>query len=291
MSAYKRMSRSAALAQGLARGLVPLAALFLAACAGGPETAPMPGDPAFTSSAPVASGGTNTGAIISDVGPPRERARVHTELAAAYYGRGNMAIALEELRIAIAADPGYAPAFNMLGLVHMDLKENGPAQQNFQRALQLAPGDPEVNHNYGWFLCQTQREDESLRFFMAAVRNPLYTAPQKSFALAGECALRRKREAEAIDMFDRALRIDPTFLPAILSLATVRYQRAELAEARDLVARFHRIIDPNAESTWLALRVERKLGNKDAQTRLAEEMRRRFAGTREYEAFIRGQYD
>lgn len=284
MDESKRMSR-------FVSRVAPLAALALAACAGGPGTAPEPGDPGFSATAPMASGGTDTGPVIAEVGPPRERARVHTELAAAYYGRGNMAIALDELRVAVRADPSYAPAYNMLGLVHMDLKENGPAQQNFQRALQLAPGDPEVNHNYGWFLCQTQREDESLRFFMAAVRNPLYAAPQKSYALAGECALRRKRDGEAIDMFDRALRIDPTFLPAILSLATVRYRRDELADARDLIARFHRIIDPTAESTWLALRVERKLGDRAAEARFAEEMRRRFAGTREYQDFMRGQYD
>ena len=47
----------------------------------------------------------DTGAIIAEQGPPRERARIHTELAAAYYERGSIAIALEEIRIAIAADP------------------------------------------------------------------------------------------------------------------------------------------------------------------------------------------
>ncbi len=41
-----------------------------------------------------------TGQIVGEMGDPRNRARVHTDLAAAYYERGSMAIALEELRVA-----------------------------------------------------------------------------------------------------------------------------------------------------------------------------------------------
>ena len=50
-----------------------------------------------------------------------------------------MAVALEELRIAIADDPNYAPAYNMLGLVYMELRENAAARGEFRaRAAALA---------------------------------------------------------------------------------------------------------------------------------------------------------
>src|SRR5262245_42440322 len=74
----------------------------------------------------------DTGAIVGEMGDPRNRARVHTDLAAAYYERGSMAVALEELRVAIAADSNYAPAHSMLGLVYMDLKENQLAESSFE---------------------------------------------------------------------------------------------------------------------------------------------------------------
>jgi Tfp pilus assembly protein PilF len=51
--------------------------------------------------APVAESVTTTG----EPSDPHNRAKVHAELAALYYGRGNTAIALEELRTAAAADP------------------------------------------------------------------------------------------------------------------------------------------------------------------------------------------
>ncbi|MGP1678745.1 MAG: tetratricopeptide repeat protein, partial [Burkholderiales bacterium] len=111
-----------------------------------------------------------TGTRTGEVDDPRNRARIHTELASAYFERGSMGIALEELRTAISADPNYAPAYNVLGLVHMDLRENDVAQRHFERALALSPNDPDVNNNYGWFLCHTGREEQSIAYFLAALK-------------------------------------------------------------------------------------------------------------------------
>src|SRR4051812_37262363 len=116
----------------------------------------------------------DTGQIVGEVGDPRNRARVHAELASVYYERGNYAIALDELRMATAADANYAPAYSMFGLVYTELREKALAQQSFERALQLSPADGDINHNYGWFLCQNGRESDSIPYFMQAVRNPLY---------------------------------------------------------------------------------------------------------------------
>ena len=115
----------------------------------------------------------DTGTIIGEVGDPRNRAKLHTELAALYYSAGNMGVALEELGAATAIDSGYAPTHGMFGLVYMQLKENDRAEASFERALRLSPNDADINHNYGWFLCQTGREPASIKYFLQAIRNPL----------------------------------------------------------------------------------------------------------------------
>ena len=164
----------------------------------------------------------DAGAIIGDVGDPRARAKSHTELAAAYYQRSNLGVALEELRIATAADPGYAPAHSLLGLVYMDLKEQSLAAQSFERALNLAPNDGDINHNYGVFLCQTKREPDSIKYFMQAVKNPLYATPSRSWSAAGVCTLRTDRPKEAEQYFERALRLQPDEPAALLNLGQIR---------------------------------------------------------------------
>ena len=265
-------------------GLGAAVLALLAGCAGAP------GASDSMAMETAASSATDSGPIIGEVSAPRERARVHTELAAAYYERGNMGVALEELRIALAADANYAPAYNILGLVHMDLKEHPQAQQNFERGLRIAPNDPDMNHNYAWFLCQSDREELSLRYFLAAIKNPLYPTPQKSYALAGACALRKGKQTEARDYFEWALRLDPKLPLALVNLAQIKYRAGELSEARGLVGRFNQIVEPTAESLWLAVRIERRLGDRAAEAKQSAELRRRFPGSKEHEDLVRGRF-
>lgn len=230
-------------------------------------------------------------ADISEVGDARNRARTNTELAALYYERGNLGVALEVLRTATASDPTYAPAHGMLGLVYMDLRENQLAQQSFERALRVSPNDADINHNYGWFLCQTGREVESTRYFLQAVRNPLYPTPWKSYSAAGQCALQKDNLKDAADFFGRALKLDPDEPTSLLKLASINYRNGDLTEARRLIVRYNRIVEPNAEGLWLGVRVERRMGDKNAENSYANQLRRRFPSSREYQQMQRGEYD
>lgn len=248
------------------------AALLVGACAATPE-GPSP-DP-----------------TLGEVGEPRKRARIHTELGSLYYTRGNFAVALEELRIARSADESYAPAHSMLGLVYTQLREEQLAEQSFERALKLDPGDGDINHNYGWFLCQTKREPESIKFFLQAVRNPLYATPWRSYSAAGICSLRADNAKEAEEFFVRALRLEPDEVSSLLPLGQIRYRQGKLDEARRLVARFNKRVEPTAESLWLALRIERKLGERVAEQSLANQLRRRYPTSAEYQALLRGRFD
>ena len=233
----------------------------------------------------------DTGTIVGEVGDPRNRARAHTDLAAAYYERGSMAIALEELRVATAADANYAPAHSMFGLVYMELKENQLAESSFERALRLSPNDPDINHNFGWFLCNTSREKESVKYFTQALRNPLYASPWRSYSAAGVCSLKTGNTKDAEEFFQRALKLEPDDPQSLLKLGQIRYKQGNIDEARRLVSRYNKLRTPSAESLWLSLRIERRLGERVAEQSYAIQLRRRFPGSDEHRALQRGQYD
>jgi type IV pilus assembly protein PilF len=256
-----------------------IAALFLAGCAGM--------SPGGGATEPV----VESSGITGDVSDARNRAKVHAELAALYYGRGNMAVALEELRTAQSADQSYPLTYSLFGLVYMELREYQLAQTNFERGLRLAPTDPDINHNYGWFLCQTGHENESIKYFQQAVRNPLYPAPWRSYSAAGICLMRKNNLKEAEGFFQLALRQEPDDPPALLQLGQIRYRQGNLDEARKLIGRYNKVVEPTSESLWLALRVEHKLGERSIEADYANRLRRRFAGSREYQLLQRGEYD
>jgi type IV pilus assembly protein PilF len=267
-----------------------LAAGAIAALAAGCATTDQSASQSRSDRGGVQGPDSDTG-VVAEMRDGRTRAKAHTDLAGAYYELGNLGVALEEARIAVQADPTYAPAYSVLGLVNMELKDNTAADANFKRGLALAPQDPDLNHNYGWFLCQTGREDQSTAWFLNAVRNPLYHSPAKSFGAAGRCLVKRN-PAEAATYFDRALRLDPNNLQAMLPYSDLLYRRGQLQDAKTLVTRFNRLIpDGTPESLWLGVRIERKLGDRVAEANLANQLRRRYAGSTEYQALQRGDYD
>jgi len=233
----------------------------------------------------------DTGQIVGEVGDPRNRARLHTELAALYYSRGNMGVALDELRIATAADASYAPTYSMFGLVYMELREKGLAEENFQRALRLAPNDPDINHNYAWYLCQSDREQQSVDYFMRAVRNPLYRKPWRSYSAAGACLLRIGKVDDAEAMVQQALKINARDPRTNLQMGEIRYRQGVLDEAQKWLRRFGEVSPPTAASLWLGVRIDRKLGQRTNEASLAAQLRRRFPESPEYQKLQRGEYD
>ena len=241
--------------------------------------------------APVEGPTTASGGLIGEAGDPRNRAKLHTELASLYYSRGSMGVALEELRVAVSADPGYAPAHGMFGIVYQELKEIRLAEQSFERALRLAPTDPDINHNYGLFLCQQGREKDSIKYFLDAVRNPLYPTPWRSYAAAGQCTLRTNNLKDAEAYLQRALQLDPDDPPATLQMGQIRFRQGKIDEARRYVSRFNKLVNPTAESLWLALRIERRQGARIAEASYANQLRRRYPDSPEYQALQRGNFD
>jgi type IV pilus assembly protein PilF len=71
----------------------------------------------------------------------------------------------------------------------------------------------------------------------------------------------------------------------------IRYRQGQIDDARKLVARHNKLVSPSAESRWLALRIERKQGERTAESSYATQLRRRFPASAEYQALQRGDFD
>ena len=237
--------------------------------------------------------GAAPGTVLPESGQEsdlRRRARIRLELAAGYYQQGNYNVALDELRQSITIDPEFAPAHGMLGLVYMDLGDQARAEESFRKGLRLAPNDSEINNNFGWFLCQSGREQASLEYFQRALRNPLYPTPARPMHNAGICSLRLGDEAGAEGWFQRSFQVDPRNPVAMFHLADLYLKRRDAERARFYSKRLLAGFEPTAEVLWLALRIERLAGDRDAEASLAAQLRRRFPASPQAQALAAGKY-
>jgi len=219
------------------------------------------------------------------------RARIHTELGAGYFARGQYAIALQELRKARDADDRYAPAYNILGLVHGELREDRQAEENFRRAIDLSPGYSEAHNNFGIFLCQRKRGAEAMPRFESALANPLYATPEKALANAGNCILEQGDLAQAEVYFIRALKRAPGQPTALLGMAEVNYRNGRWLAARAQLRQLGEAAELGAQALWLGVRVERRMGDREAEASYGAQLRRRFPESLQTQWLITGQYD
>lgn len=221
----------------------------------------------------------------------RRRARIRMELAVGYFQEGKHEIALDELKQSLTLDPAYADAIGVLALVYMELGQRELAEQSFRRAMQLKPNDSDLNVNYGWFLCSTGRERNSIDYFLAALKNPLYQRPALPLQNAGICALKFKDVTAAEGYLMRSFELDPGGIIAPVALSRIQYDRGDLERAQFYVRNVNRSEFAYPESLWLGIRIERKLGNRGEEASLAAQLRRAFPNSPEAAALARGAYD
>lgn len=247
---------------------------FLAGCSSAPKApAPQPPEPQ---------------PLPKQVASAQERAQLHIDLGAGYYERGQMDVALDELNEALKLDPNSANAYNIYGLIYSMLGENAKAEQSFQRALQLAPQDSDIHHNWGWYLCTHGRARESIPEFEQAIRNPLYKTPEIALINAGRCSVSIGDIANAEVYFKRALAASPNHPNAAYGLALIAYRASRFDEARGWMRPAVQQANPTPEALYLGLCVERKLGDRQAELSYVSQLRNRYPTADETKAIAKG---
>jgi type IV pilus assembly protein PilF len=240
----------------------------------------------------VLSGGNRT-EIVTDSDEPevRRRARIRLELAVGYFEQGQTTIALDELKQSLAADPDYAEAYSLRGLIYMRLNEFRIAEESFKKSIALSPKDSNVVHNLGWLLCIQAKYPDSIELFIKALSNPQYGERAKTYRALGLCQARAGLRTEAEASLLKSHEFDAGNPVTAFNLATLLFQRADYTRAQFYVRRLNNSELANAESLWLGIKVERRLENRDAMLQLAGQLLKRFPQSNEAVAYQRGTFD
>ncbi|TAK93904.1 MAG: type IV pilus biogenesis/stability protein PilW [Aquabacterium sp.] len=271
-----RMLRSVVLTAGWL--LACVASLgWLSGCAGGP-----------------ASRMSSSGDIVtaSDEGDLQKRARIRMELASTYYGQGQYNTALDELKQAVAIDPNLPDAYEMRALIYDAMGDDARAVSNYKQALSLDERNGSVLHNYGWYLCRKRQFAEADALFERASSLPQTISTSKTMLARGVCQVSAGLYPEAEKTLVHSYELDPSNPATAFNLASVLYRRGELERARFYIRRVNNVpAQVTAESLWLAIRIEHKLGNANGREEMASQLRSRFPTARETNAMELGRFD
>ena len=251
----------------------------LAGCASGTAT-------------PAASSANKADFITdSDETDARKRARIRLELAVGYFEQGKTTTALDELKQSISADPTLLEAYNLRGLIYMRLNDAGLAEESFRRALTINPRASNVQHNYGWLLCQQSRVPEAVQMFTSALADPNYGDRAKTWMTQGLCQMKIGNAADAEASLGHSYELDAGNPITGYNLALLLFNRGEFVRAQFYVRRLNNSELANAESLWLGIKVERRMDNREAMSQLASQLKKRFPQSKELSLYEKGAFN
>ena len=230
-------------------------------------------------------------ATRSDQTDFEKRAAIRLQLALEYYEQKQLAVALDEIKQALRTNPEFSDAYNVRALIYMDMGETQLAEENFLQAIKLAPTNPDLSNNFGWFLCQNGRPEQSIAYFEATLKNRSYQSPSKALNNAGACSLKMRDYGNAERYLLQSFQLDPSSVSTNINLSRLFYARNDFSRARFYIERAVKADVMTAEVLWLAIKIDHKLDDKIGETGMATQLRRRHPNSTEYSMYQRGAYD
>lgn len=215
---------------------------------------------------------------------PERAAEINLQLGVDYLRKGNLAQAKEKIDRSIEQNPRSSNAQMAAGMLYERLGESSKAESHFAKGLALDPKNPEVQNNYGAYLCQKGKYERGEKLIVEAAANPLYRTPEVAYLNAANCAANGGDTKRAEENLRKALAIRPKFGEALFQMADLQYKQADYLSARGFLERYMDVGRSSPASLWLGVCIERGLGNAAAAQNYAQRLKLEYpraAQTRE----------
>jgi type IV pilus assembly protein PilF len=106
----------------------------------------------------------------------------------------------------------------------------------------------------------------------------------------GLCQLRSGQTGDAVISLSRSYELDAGNPVTVYNLAQLLFDRGDFKPAQPYMRKLNKGPLANAESLWLGIRIEQQLKNPQAVAALADQLRHRFAESRELIAYEKGAF-
>jgi type IV pilus assembly protein PilF len=227
--------------------------------------------------------------VEPELSEPERASAVNVQLGIGYMQQNNLELANEKLSKALRQDPDSAPAHNAYAILQDRLLQTEKAEHHYKEATRLDPENSQAANNYGAFLCRHGRERESEKYFLQALKNPLYNTPEVAYTNAALCLLalgEPEETQQAKEYLNKAIAANSDFGPALFAMANLLFEEGEYAAAKLYLDHYQLVARANARSLWLAIRNTLQLDSKGDVDELAQRLEMDFPNSWEYKEWL-----
>ncbi len=212
-----------------------------------------------------------------------EKALTYFNMGVRYMDMGELKVAKDNLEKALDWDSSNPDIHNAVAALYEKIQEPEKARSHYQRALRLAPENPQTQNNYGRFLCETGSYAEGLQYLNVALNMPLNNRRWFALTNAGRCLIRQaqaqKPKAEAY--FREALQLQPDYSPALLEMMKLTYNDGKYMSAKAFLQRYQSAAQATPDFLWYAMQIEEALDHKNLAEQYKASLLNDFPGSDE----------
>lgn len=213
-------------------------------------------------------------------------AKSHVSAALAYIEEGNSREALRHLQKAESFEEKSSELFHTYALMYSRESDYEQEGRYFKKALKADKKNAKVLNNYGAFLCRQGSHQKGLKLLQKASEDYSYSGRAEAFVNRGVCELSSEDKELAEKSFQQALRLSSRSLIPYIELAEIYYDKNEIKLSRMYYQQFiNKVSSKSARSLWLGIRIENKLGDKNAMSSYALALKSLYPDSSEYKAY------
>ncbi|MDK4544221.1 type IV pilus biogenesis/stability protein PilW [Kingella kingae] len=219
-----------------------------------------------------------------------EAVRIKTQLAVEYMNARDYRAATVAIEDALKVDSGYDMAWLIRAQIYQFLKVYDKAEESFARALSISPTGAEINNNYGWYLCSIKNNaNAALPYFDKALADPTYPTPEMAYLNKAICSAKLKQYGLANAYYERALNLNPEFVPVFMERARTKLEEGQYSEADRLFRIYQsRVNQLNAKALLLGWQIARANGESQAAYEYEAQLRTNYPYSEELQSISTG---
>lgn len=158
-------------------------------------------------------------------------AKARLNLALSYLNQKKYSQAKLNLDKALNFAPHLVDVHSSRAYYFQKLGDFSLADEHYRKAFELAPNNPDVQHNYGSFLCKTGQFQQAKNLIIAAINSPNYAHASRSYANLAYCNIESGHFFNALHYLVLAHKYEPSTGEFLLMIAGLNYGLANYSQA------------------------------------------------------------
>lgn len=203
-----------------------------------------------------------------------------------YLQLGQPAEARRHLTRAVELDSRSAEAHNALALLYKYEGDHEREREHLKKALRADPDFGAARNNYGAYFLEQGDFANALKHFRKAAESPTYSGRGVAYENMGRVLVQQGSDDEAIDAFNKSLRLNPGAIQPVLELADLYLKRDRTDVAARYYSRYATEVNPQSpRGLWIGIRIATAEGNSDERASYELALQKLYPESREYAAW------